>query len=144
MIAEPYLEGDYKKHSNNFGFVGPDDRNTPQVRSCVRWRMCEVPSISYTNGTDRQRGRCSRSHFPFRFIQSVCVPYVPQPAPVALYGNRRSGPTPQNGKLLPNASKWEAVANFVTTLRLGLNVQVLSRASGLLRRFGSGHDLFRP
>eukprot|EP00670_Eutreptiella_braarudii_P008585 CAMPEP_0174313090 /NCGR_PEP_ID=MMETSP0810-20121108/4740_1 /TAXON_ID=73025 ORGANISM="Eutreptiella gymnastica-like, Strain CCMP1594" /NCGR_SAMPLE_ID=MMETSP0810 /ASSEMBLY_ACC=CAM_ASM_000659 /LENGTH=500 /DNA_ID=CAMNT_0015421731 /DNA_START=56 /DNA_END=1558 /DNA_ORIENTATION=+ len=33
MVMEPRLEGEYKKHSNNFGFVAFDDRNTPQAFS---------------------------------------------------------------------------------------------------------------
>lgn len=33
MILEPMLEGEYKKHSNNFGFVDKEDRNTPQAFS---------------------------------------------------------------------------------------------------------------
>jgi hypothetical protein len=33
MIMEPRLEGPYKKHSNNFGYVDKEDRNTPQAFS---------------------------------------------------------------------------------------------------------------
>ena len=36
MILEPMLEGEYKKHSNNFGFVDKEDRNTPQVWASLR------------------------------------------------------------------------------------------------------------
>uniref|UniRef100_A0A7S1N9K8 Alpha-type protein kinase domain-containing protein n=1 Tax=Eutreptiella gymnastica TaxID=73025 RepID=A0A7S1N9K8_9EUGL len=33
MLVEPLLHGYYKKHSNNFGFVDREDRNTPQAFS---------------------------------------------------------------------------------------------------------------
>eukprot|EP00999_Lentomonas_sp_LEN2_P001178 NODE_218_length_1877_cov_68.988000_g193_i0.p1 GENE.NODE_218_length_1877_cov_68.988000_g193_i0~~NODE_218_length_1877_cov_68.988000_g193_i0.p1 ORF type:complete len:304 (-),score=60.20 NODE_218_length_1877_cov_68.988000_g193_i0:875-1786(-) len=33
MSMEPQLSGDYKKHSNNYGYVSPEDRNTPAAFS---------------------------------------------------------------------------------------------------------------
>jgi len=33
MGVEPYISGHYKKHSNNFGFVDSEDRNTPAAFS---------------------------------------------------------------------------------------------------------------
>jgi hypothetical protein len=33
MNVEPFLKGTYKKYSNNFGFVSPDERNTPHAFS---------------------------------------------------------------------------------------------------------------
>lgn len=42
MIMEPRLEGPYKKHSNNFGYVDKEDRNTPQAFSHFTYQ--------YTNG----------------------------------------------------------------------------------------------
>jgi hypothetical protein len=33
MLVEPFLDGKYLKHSNNWGFVDPADRNTPQAFS---------------------------------------------------------------------------------------------------------------
>lgn len=42
MIMEPRLEGPYKKHSNNFGYVDKEDRNTPQAFSHF--------TFQYTNG----------------------------------------------------------------------------------------------
>ena len=29
FACEPYVDGKYVKYSNNFGYVSPDDRNTP-------------------------------------------------------------------------------------------------------------------
>ena len=40
MVMEPRLEGEYKKHSNNFGFVAFDDRNTPQVCAALGQVHC--------------------------------------------------------------------------------------------------------
>ncbi len=31
LAVEPFLNGKYVKHSNNFGFVSEEDRNTPQT-----------------------------------------------------------------------------------------------------------------
>lgn len=42
MIMEPRLEGQYKKYSNNFGYVDKEDRNTPQAFSHFTYQ--------YTNG----------------------------------------------------------------------------------------------
>jgi hypothetical protein len=36
-LVEPLLKGHYTKHSNNFGFVSPEDRNTPQAFSHWTW-----------------------------------------------------------------------------------------------------------
>eukprot|EP01012_Entosiphon_sulcatum_P039272 TRINITY_DN5164_c0_g1_i2.p1 TRINITY_DN5164_c0_g1~~TRINITY_DN5164_c0_g1_i2.p1 ORF type:complete len:441 (-),score=43.45 TRINITY_DN5164_c0_g1_i2:10-1332(-) len=33
LAVEPYLHGKYVKHTNNFGFIGESDRNTPQAFS---------------------------------------------------------------------------------------------------------------
>eukprot|EP01012_Entosiphon_sulcatum_P008733 TRINITY_DN1478_c0_g1_i1.p1 TRINITY_DN1478_c0_g1~~TRINITY_DN1478_c0_g1_i1.p1 ORF type:complete len:410 (-),score=59.85 TRINITY_DN1478_c0_g1_i1:224-1408(-) len=38
VTVEPYLKGRYVKHSNNYGFVSPEDRNTPQAFS--HWTYC--------------------------------------------------------------------------------------------------------
>jgi hypothetical protein len=37
MACEPYMKGNYVKYSNNFGYVSPDDRNTPQAFSHFTW-----------------------------------------------------------------------------------------------------------
>jgi hypothetical protein len=36
-LVEPLLRGRYTKHSNNFGFVSPEDRNTPHAFSHWTW-----------------------------------------------------------------------------------------------------------
>jgi len=33
VCVEPFIEGPYKKHNNNFGYVSEDARNTPQAFS---------------------------------------------------------------------------------------------------------------
>eukprot|EP01012_Entosiphon_sulcatum_P049048 TRINITY_DN67640_c0_g1_i1.p1 TRINITY_DN67640_c0_g1~~TRINITY_DN67640_c0_g1_i1.p1 ORF type:complete len:302 (+),score=22.04 TRINITY_DN67640_c0_g1_i1:28-933(+) len=35
--AEPYLPGEYKKHTNNFGYISPESRATPQAFSHFSW-----------------------------------------------------------------------------------------------------------
>jgi hypothetical protein len=37
-LVEPYLNGRYTKHSNNYGFVSPENRNTPAAFS--HWTFC--------------------------------------------------------------------------------------------------------
>lgn len=52
VMAEPKLQGNYTKHSNNFGFVSPEDRNTPQafshwtwVASSGRLLVCDIQGV---------------------------------------------------------------------------------------------------
>ena len=33
LAVEPFLHGKYTKHTNNYGFVSKEDRNTPQVKA---------------------------------------------------------------------------------------------------------------
>jgi len=59
-LVEPMLKGHYTKHSNNFGFVSPDDRNTPHAFSHWTWvasggkmLVCDIQGVG-DNYTDPQ------------------------------------------------------------------------------------------
>lgn len=54
-LVEPMLRGYYTKHSNNFGFVSPEDRNTPQAFSHWTWvvsggrqLVCDIQGVGDT------------------------------------------------------------------------------------------------
>jgi len=53
MLVEPFLDGKYLKHSNNWGFVDPADRNTPQAFSHFTYQhsrgSCIVVDIQGVN-----------------------------------------------------------------------------------------------
>lgn len=60
VMAEPKLRGSYTKHSNNYGFVSPEDRNTPQAFSHWTWvasggklLVCDIQGVG-DNYTDPQ------------------------------------------------------------------------------------------
>eukprot|EP01006_Ploeotia_vitrea_P045941 TRINITY_DN66980_c7_g10_i1.p1 TRINITY_DN66980_c7_g10~~TRINITY_DN66980_c7_g10_i1.p1 ORF type:complete len:546 (-),score=48.72 TRINITY_DN66980_c7_g10_i1:126-1763(-) len=41
FACEPYMRGKYVKHSNNYGFVSPEDRNTPQAFSHFTYNITQ-------------------------------------------------------------------------------------------------------
>eukprot|EP01001_Neometanema_parovale_P006578 NODE_2930_length_1312_cov_131.705635_g2781_i0.p1 GENE.NODE_2930_length_1312_cov_131.705635_g2781_i0~~NODE_2930_length_1312_cov_131.705635_g2781_i0.p1 ORF type:complete len:375 (-),score=54.88 NODE_2930_length_1312_cov_131.705635_g2781_i0:125-1249(-) len=52
LAIEPYMSGSFKKHSNNYGFVSYDDRNTPQAfshftycRSGGKLLICDIQGV---------------------------------------------------------------------------------------------------
>merc|ERR1711976_1146872 len=55
MGVEPMLHGEYMKHSNNYGFVAPEDRNTPAAFSHFtfhtshgRMLVCDIQGVGDT------------------------------------------------------------------------------------------------
>eukprot|EP00123_Amoebidium_parasiticum_P003471 comp14778_c0_seq1/m.11203 comp14778_c0_seq1/g.11203 ORF comp14778_c0_seq1/g.11203 comp14778_c0_seq1/m.11203 type:complete len:457 (-) comp14778_c0_seq1:221-1591(-) len=52
-VVERYIEGVYRKHNNNAGFVDPDDRNTPQAFSHFTYEasnhsvlVCDIQGVA--------------------------------------------------------------------------------------------------
>ena len=80
LAVEPYLHGKYVKHTNNFGFVSKEDRNTPQV--------CTTPpppppehsaGVHYPPPSPRTLRRCALPPPPPPPEHSAGVHYPPPP-----------------------------------------------------------------